>query len=131
MIAGCNGLDPKNSPTLDALLVGTKAYEARVQSLPVSPQAAYDRLVSSIRQQHPDQKVVLTGAHYVILGDVYVFSMPNKMGISLGGYLVDGHTGEVSFRSSTSLISPEQQRQLWGKVVVAPASFIEGSGNSP
>lgn len=38
------------------------------------------------------------GKHYVLYGDHYVFSLPDKMYVILTGYYVHGMTGKVEYR---------------------------------
>jgi hypothetical protein len=79
--------------------VGTKEYADKITQFRLTLAEAKERVVTHKRQSglNPDAKV-LVGDHQLIVGDEYLFSVPDKMGISLNGYYVNGMTGEVTRR---------------------------------
>jgi hypothetical protein len=79
---------------------GTSAYARKARTLTLSPQQAKVCLIRYLSQANPnDPQVGVARFHSAIVDDCFVFSYPRKADVSLRGYYVDGHTGEVSDRN--------------------------------
>ena len=79
----------------------TAAYDQKVRTFVLTEQQARDRVAEFVRTErgtNAPQKIFI-GDHMAIVGDCFVFSPPRKADVSLGGYYVDGHTGQVTQRS--------------------------------
>ena len=79
----------------------TAAYDQKVRTFALTEQQARDRVAEFVRTErgtNTPQKIFI-GEHMAIVGDCFVFSPPRKADVSLGGYYVDGHTGQVTLRS--------------------------------
>lgn len=77
------------------VLRGTKEYSARAADFAVSADEARELLAAHLRMQNPGRPSFI-GYHDVIVSNCYVFSAPEKDGISLDGYYVNGVTREVT-----------------------------------
>ena len=77
---------------------GTSAYDRKLRTLDLTVQQAKDRVADYLRVHRADSRPIFIGDHIVIVGDCFVFSLPQKADVSLMGYYVDGHTGEVRER---------------------------------
>ena len=85
---------------------GTFAYDRKLRTLDLTVQQAKDRVADYLRVHRPDLGPIFVGEHMVIVGDCFVFSPPRKAGVSLMGYYVDGHTGEVRERGEGYVTLP-------------------------
>src|SRR6266516_5661849 len=74
---------------------GTSAYDRKLRTLALTEQQAKDRVADYLRVRRGDSGPLFIGNHTVIVGDCFVFSPPQKADVSLMGYYVDGHKGEV------------------------------------
>jgi len=86
----------------------TEAYDRKVKTFALSPDQAAQKIVdyeAAQRARHlPQARSAYVGMHLVIIGDYYLFSEKNKMGIPLGGWYVNGMSGEVSRRDTDGLL---------------------------
>jgi hypothetical protein len=85
---------------------GTEAYRKRVAALDLSEEEDREQVFRFLVEQ---QKAVPVGDHHIVVGDCYVFSAPDKLGIPLGGYYVNVHTGEVCLREARGRIPFRKQ----------------------
>ncbi len=76
---------------------GTPEYAKKVQELKIGEDKALS-LIQAFQQKHPDIGSPVTGEHYLLVGDSYLFSLPEVFGIEYTGYYVNGMTGEVEWR---------------------------------
>lgn len=82
--------------------VGTVEYTRKVASFRISLEQARARVAEFVRPSPGTANAtpVFTGEHAVIIGDSYHFFLPRKQGgVPWAGYYVDGHSGEVAFRT--------------------------------
>lgn len=79
----------------------TAAYNQKVRTFAVTEQQARDRVAEFVRAEQGTSALekIFVGDHMVIVGDCFVFSPMRKADVSLGGYYVDGHTGQVTRQS--------------------------------
>ncbi len=77
---------------------GTSAYDRKLRTLDLTVQQAKDRVADYLCVHRADSGRIFIGEHMVIVGDCFVFSTPRKADVSLMGYYVNGHTGEVTER---------------------------------
>ena len=88
------------------LVVGTNTYEKWVEALGLSEEEAREQVFRFLAEEH---KTVPVGDHHILVGDCYVFSSPDKLGIPLGGYYVNGNTGDVYLKESRGRIPFRKQ----------------------
>lgn len=86
---------------------GTPAYAQRLESLSISIEQAHALLVSKTRS-HPDRFFDRTPIF--IIGEEYFFSEPSKIGIPLQGFYLNGTSGTIEYRKSSSVITKDQTR---------------------
>jgi hypothetical protein len=85
----------------------TAAYDRKLRTLTLTEQQARERAVEFVRAERgADTGKIFIGDHMVIVGDCFVFSQPRKADVSLSGYYVDGHTGQVTRRSEGNITLP-------------------------
>jgi hypothetical protein len=79
----------------------TAAYDRKLHTFALSEQQARDRVAEFVRTERGTNapEKIFIGGHMVIVGECFVFSPPRKADVSLSGYYVDGHTGQVTLRS--------------------------------
>ena len=89
---------------------GTRAYEEKVGKLAISIEQAY-RLLVSKTEDHPARYVYPNPIF--IVGDDYFFTLPEKAGgILLQGFYVNGRTGVIEYRRSTTSIKKKKRQKL-------------------
>jgi len=81
----------------------THAYEKKLATLQLTEAEAQQRFAQWTKTtHHPTNREQLE----VIVGNSFVFSDPQKDGVSLHGYFVDGHTGTVTKRDEGRVYLP-------------------------
>ena len=88
------------------LRVGFQVEEAMAAHSRFTRKQAKDRVADYLRVHRADSDPIFIGAHTVIVGDCFVFSPPRKADVSLMGYYVHGHTGEVRERGDGYVTLP-------------------------
>ena len=80
--------------------IQTAAYDQKVRTFALTEEQARDRVAEFVRTEQGTNapQMIFIGHHMAIVGDCFVFSPPRKADVSLSGYYVDGHTGQVSSR---------------------------------
>lgn len=124
-VVGCAGnktLNESVAPRGHVVYWNTAAYKARVDGFRLSPQEAYSQLLKTPREGTLNRIVEERGIgdHHVIVGDSYVFGFAgrSKMAeIPLSGYYVNANDGSVTVLHGPGVISEDQQRAMWGKVL--------------
>ena len=91
---------------------GTPEYQRKLETFSLTVAEAKDRVASYLAATRPpptNPKLgYLIGNHQVIVGDCFVFAMPDKVDIILSGYYVDGHTGAVTERQDGRTSYPKK-----------------------
>lgn len=110
LIVGCSCVSNKNKreSSSSILAVGSTAYSRKVKSFDISleeakkivanraiPPAQSPALEALKSAAPPDRRPSpsFIGTHFLIVDDYYLFSVPDKRGVSLSGYYVHGRTG--------------------------------------
>ena len=107
MILGLSACTTKRAASGERIyFTGTSAYDRKLRTLDLSEQQAKDRVTDYLRARRGDSGPIFIGDHMVIVGDCFVFSAPQKAGVSLIGYYVNGHTGEVTERREGHVTLP-------------------------
>jgi len=88
---------------------GTEGYDRKVKTFTLSPDQAAQKIVdyeaAQRAQAHlPQARSAYVGMHLVIIGNYYLFSEKNKMGIPVSGWYVNAMSGEVSRRDTDGLL---------------------------
>ena len=88
--------DENNTESPTIIEYGTKEFDDFVQSVNISPQEAYEKVLISI-ENNPEGKYAKL--LYICINNEYHFTMhANKVNyISLSGFYVDATTGNVRF----------------------------------
>jgi len=86
---------------------GTSSFKEVVKSFSVSVEDAHQSLVSKTRE-HPDR--FFDKNPIFIVGDEYFFAEPLKTEISLQGFYINGMTGKIEYRKSSSSIKSKQKK---------------------
>ena len=109
VLAGCS-TGRRTSTGEPIYFVGTQQYQRKLETLTLSSEQARDRVASFVTATRlpSNTSKVLIGEHRVIVGDCFVFSLQGKVGITLSGYYVDGHTGVVTKRQGEQTSLPKK-----------------------
>jgi len=98
LFISCGGsmTDENNTESPTIIEYGTKEFDDFVQSVNISPQEAYEKVLISI-ENNPEGKYAKL--LYICINNEYHFTMhANKVNyISLSGFYVDATTGNVRF----------------------------------
>lgn len=111
VFTGCSSV--RRTSTGDPIyFVGTQQYQHKVETLTLTEAQAKDRVAAYLASTRPpptNPKLgYLIGKHQVIVGDCFVFAMPDKADIILSGYYVDGNTGAVTERQEGRTSYPKK-----------------------
>lgn len=105
----------------DVLWRGTEAYESALMKFELSPEDAKQAIIAYERNQRATastrSSTIFVGEHYVVWKNDYVFSLPNKQGVSLSGHYVNGFSGEVRFQEGPLIQGsfPRSESGSWVK----------------
>lgn len=98
---------PRQEKHPGLLRVQTRQYEKTVEGFAITPQEAAERVKKFAEENHD----LYTGngygivQHDLIVDGSYLFSRQEKMKVTLSGFFVDGHTGEVRFMETDKAFS--------------------------
>ena len=76
----------------------SKEFDAEAAKFAITPEHAQKIALEYRRSQQPNIRMHVLGQLAAIVGECYVFSLPEKDGISLSGIYVHGNTGSVEER---------------------------------
>lgn len=76
----------------------SKEFDLKSEQFKISPERAQKIALEYRRSQQPNIRMHVLGPLVAIVGDFYVFAIPEKDGLSLSGVYVHGNKGKVEER---------------------------------
>lgn len=115
LVLGCGaaGSSNKKLRSDDIYFKGTKIYEDKLKTLDMNEEDAKRVLEGYLRKESGNaNRPVALGVHEVIIGDEFLFSVPDKLGgINLSGYYINGKSREVHEKFSRERLQDDLQRK--------------------
>lgn len=111
--AGCKAA-PQSVEGKRVYFLGTGEYEAKLNTFAVTSAEAEQKALDYLKKKQPGLRKYALGEAAVILGDDYVFTLPEKdRQVALTGVYVNGQSGKVVQRESSMKIRlPENARHV-------------------
>jgi hypothetical protein len=111
LLAGCASL-AKTPPQPEIVCAGTPEYAQRAATFSITLDEA--RELCAAHRSANQQGLLLRARHCIIVGECWFFgAQPHKMGYSLSGYYVNGHTGEVAHEDRNVMTVAEYEQRGW------------------